>query len=627
MERVLFKQFEKFDYYQNVTLEYLKDHLTELDIEGISLDNYEIYKKSEDVEIVIMKTDKEHPFTITNKTLYINHEWFLENQELVLNLVNFIVSKYKKEEFTINNKDLIDDIVIKTIASNSNIKKINLTPYDIENPYDLTVDNYKTLKESGKASIKTKKVVEELENTFDPILEYNMRKPLINGYSYKDLKEHSNDSLVSGLNFIELNSNLVREDLPNVKFINPNCIIYITEDIINLLPDIISELKKNNISNKLIIKVDNKEAFNEFIMDKNLDYPNIDIRCNLEDVSLPDYLRMEKKLYNMVYEARHLSPFEKYIVAYNIAKSFKKYKENDENKEEARNLYSILENEYIVCVGFSNLFGDLLDKLGLKSVNMSLSVDTSYDLADSNLEAVEGTLKETIEAGHARRIVKITDEKYGIDGVYFADPTWDNDLNNDFYNHLALTGDEVLNSRRFVWLFPRNSDELLYVNSIEEFYFKLNFILDKINSHNYSSNIKTSDENNLEFVLRELLFDKLEKLDPLFLKQLKEKYPFINSVMYWKEDLKDLIYDIGEYLVNHSNKEINGETIFKAVSNVYRDFYHKSEDEIDSLMPELISSNQKRQEIFFPKRNKVTDSDTEVIMNASNKFSLDEMTK
>ena len=147
MERVLFKQFEKFDYYQNVTLEYLKDHLTELDIEGISLDNYEIYKKSEDVEIVIMKTDKEHPFTITNKTLYINHEWFLENQELVLNLVNFIVSKYKKEEFTINNKDLIDDIVIKTIASNSNIKKINLTPYDIENPYDLTVDNYKTLKD------------------------------------------------------------------------------------------------------------------------------------------------------------------------------------------------------------------------------------------------------------------------------------------------------------------------------------------------------------------------------------------------------------------------------------------------------------------------------------------------
>ena len=451
-----------------------------------------------------------------------------------------------------------------------------------------------------------------------------MRKPLINGYSYKDLKEHSNDSLVSGLNFIELNSNLVREDLPNVKFINPNCIIYITEDIINLLPDIISELKKNNMSNKLIIKVDNKEAFNEFIMDKNLDYPNIDIRCNLEDVSLPDYLRMEKKLYNMVYEARHLSPFEKYIVAYNIAKSFKKYKENE---EEARNLYSILENEYIVCVGFSNLFGDLLDKLGLKSVNMSLSVDTSYDLADSNLEAVEGTLKETIEAGHARQIVKITDEKYGIDGVYFADPTWDNDLNNDFYNHLALTGDEVLNSRRFVWLFPRNSDELLYVNSIEEFYFKLNFILDKINSYNYNSNIKTSDENNLEFVLRELLFDKLEKLDPLFLKQLKEKYPFINSVMYWKEDLKDLIYDIGEYLVNHSNKEINGETIFKAVSNVYRDFYHKSEDEIDSLMPRLISSNQKRQEIFFPKRNKVTDSNTEVIMNASNKFSLDEMTK
>ena len=41
------------------------------------------------------------------------------------------------------------------------------------------------------------------------------------------------------------------------------------------------------------------------------------------------------------------SPFEKYIYAYNITKRFKEYKENDEDRTKARNIYDILFNEVI----------------------------------------------------------------------------------------------------------------------------------------------------------------------------------------------------------------------------------------------------------------------------------------
>ena len=47
------------------------------------------------------------------------------------------------------------------------------------------------------------------------------------------------------------------------------------------------------------------------------------------------------------------------------AKKYKEYKENNDKKEQSRNLYDILDGEYMVCVGYATLLGDLLNKLGI----------------------------------------------------------------------------------------------------------------------------------------------------------------------------------------------------------------------------------------------------------------------
>ena len=278
----------------------------------------------------------------------------------------------------------------------------------------------------------------------------------------------------------------------------------------------------------------------------------------------------------------------------------------------SRNLYSILENKFMVCVGFSNMFGDLLNKLGIENSFFSVSIDTSYDKAYKGEEDIEGISKVTDVGGHARRYVHIVDDKYGIDGFYIADPTWDNDLEHDFYNHLAMTDKEVSNTRRYLWLDKYVGKELLNVSSIEEFYQKINFLLDRGNG----------SENSLMSIIKGLV-SIICSLDYKYVEGLKGKYTFIDDYN-WPSDITDLIYYLGEYVVGHVNKEISGETIMSAVRNVYKNAYGYSEEECDKKIEKVILENKDRQEKAFPKRYRIdSDSNSEVIMNDKNKFDIE----
>ena len=367
-----------------------------------------------------------------------------------------------------------------------------------------------------------------------------------------------------------------------------------------------------NKSNKIVIDIKNKEEFNHYLLENSIMGNNIFIRSDGMGVLFKDYLRFERQLYDMIEESSSLSPFEKYIYAYNKVKNFKKYRENYEDKRSARNLYSILENKFMVCVDFSNMFGDLLNKLRIENSFFSISIDTFYDDAYRGEEDIEGISKVVSEEGHARRYVHIVDEKYGIDGFYVADPTWDNNLEHDFYNHLAMTDKEVSSTRRYLWMDKYVGKELLNVSSIEEFYQKINFLLDRGNG----------SEDSLMSIIKGLIGITCS-LDCKYVEQLKEKYVFIDDYN-WPSDITDLIYDLGEYVVGHVNKEISGETIMSAVRNVYKNAYGYSEEECDKKMEEVILENKERQVWFFPKRYRIdSDGNSEVIMNEKNKFDIE----
>ena len=238
--------------------------------------------------------------------------------------------------------------------------------------YFLKNEHYLKFKQSNIGRVETKGVEKRLEENFDFLIGYNFSRQLISYYGY-------NDIMISDTLYIS--EALTEEELHNLKYIGEDKVLYLKDESYICVNSISSALKKLNKSNKIVIDVKNKEKFNHYLLENSILGNNIFIYSDGVEVSLKDYLRFEGQLYAMIDKASSLSTFEKYIYAYNKVKNFKKYMENDEDKMSARGLYSILENKFMVCVGFSSMFGDLLNKLGIENKDLFVSVDTSYDKA------------------------------------------------------------------------------------------------------------------------------------------------------------------------------------------------------------------------------------------------------
>ena len=592
--------YEQTDKYQSVTSEEIVSNLSKYNITEIELKKEEILRFQEDILKDIYTTET-NPFLIGKQgnVLYINPDYYLKNKEQVEELLTKIISSTQEKSFVIDSNALITKNILKSISSNPNLEEIELARYAQEN-YLLTEEDYNILKQSNLKKIKTSGVSEELKDNFDSLISYNVDRFLISYNKYSDLSKEQ----------IYLNEKITKEEIENLKYLTNNKTkIIIEEENIEDAIVITTRLKELGKENHVVIDINNKELVTPKIL-SNTNYLNgyTDIRIGLDIIPIKEYLRLEKILYQMVEPACNLSPFERYIYAYNVVKQYKQYKENEKNKSASRELYAILENEYMVCVGYSNMLEDLLNKSGIKSIYRSMGVDDSYDKKDE---------KEVVKInwnGHARRLVYINDPKYGIDGFYVADPTWDNDLKNDLYNHLLLTNEEETETKRYNFLptsVSSSSIELMNIQSIEEFYQKINFYLDR----NPESNLKNLISNSI---------DEIRKLDNNFIKKLEEKYPEIQDFFNLWPNEKEILYEIGEYLLTKVNKPVSGQTIMSAVSEVYQKAYHLEGEELQNKLKETIEINNQRQHVQFPKREKIDEYGNQVeLPGISDKFNID----
>ncbi len=592
--------YEQTDKYQSVTSEEIVSNLSKYNITEIELKKEEILRFQEDILKDIYTTET-NPFLIGKQgnVLYINPDYYLKNKEQVEELLTKIISSTQEKSFVIDSNALITKNILKSISSNPNLEEIELARYAQEN-YLLTEEDYNILKQSNLKKIKTSGVSEELKDNFDSLISYNVDRFLISYNKYSDLSKEQ----------IYLNEKITKEEIENLKYLTNNKTkIIIKEENIEDAIVITTRLKELGKENHVVIDINNKELVTPKIL-SNTNYLNgyTDIRIGLDIIPIKEYLRLEKILYQMVEPACNLSPFERYIYAYNVVKQYKQYKENEKNKSASRELYAILENEYMVCVGYSHMLEDLLNKSGIKSIYRSMGVDDSYDKKDE---------KEVVKInwnGHARRFVYINDPKYGIDGFYVADPTWDNDLKNDLYNHLLLTNEEETETKRYNFLptsVSSSSIELMNIQSIEEFYQKINFYLDR----NPESNLKNLISNSI---------DDIRKLDNNFMKKLEEKYPEIQDFFNPWPNEKEILYEIGEYLLTKVNKPVSGQTIMSAVSEVYQKAYHLEGEELQNKLKETIEINNQRQHVQFPKREKIDEYGNQVeLPGISDKFNID----
>ena len=408
------------------------------------------------------------------------------------------------------------------------------------------------------------------------------------------------------------------DDFINLSNISQDTKIIIESNCIENFNIFSNQLVKQGLNNDVILEVDDKNKFNNNIINF-VDYKNLYVKYKDNILPFKKYLEFEKLLYMMIEPAKNLSPFEKYIYAYNIAKKYKNYKFSS-NPNESHNLYNILENDYIVCFGYTNLLSDLLDKLQIPNMQLSVSVDSSYNNVGNGNIPLEN--KPISNVGHSRIYVSIVDPKYGINGFYIGDPAWDSYDDYDLYNYLALTDEEVTKTRNYNKLNMSGVDELFNINSVQGFYKKINFLLDKRINNNFYGFESVKD-------IIFCLIERLKKMDSNFIEQLKNRYSFIDDYSYkYPDNLTDLLYELGEYLLQHVNKEISGEIIIRGVEEVYKSTNIFPQEKIEEELQRTIAVNKKVYDFYFPKRTKYyADGRVEEDSTWYNKFDIDSSEK
>ena len=585
--------------------------------------------------------------------LFFNSEWFKYHKDLGMDILRSFIKNYKRNDLCIDSAKLIDDSIIDAICSNDNIKNIILGK-NSNDSYFLSLKHFDKLSDANKEIIDTYCVEDELSNYYDSSIKYNMTKKLIGNYNYRDLNGSS----------IHLNKNLSDDELSNLEYIGNNTVVNVNSNI-NFF-DIIHKIRELGKDNRIIISYTNKNDFNKKmsiftegyinesgIVPVNNNYvfdDNIYIKSKTDFISIPisDYADYENTLYLAVKGARELSPLEKYLYAYDVTKKFKEYRKNElenknigdydyftqyEIKESSRNLYEVLDNNYIVCAGFVNILKDLLYKLGIPCVDYGVDIDLSVHRAVKQMKGITPNWKELnglekrkiileqqnyipkdLYEGHKRLIVSIRDNKYGVDGYYFSDPTWDSDLDENIYTHVLMTSNDVDNSIFKSKLDFISSNDLFFARDMDEFNKMLGVLFDKNMDFLYKTakeRLTEDDEFNecdikfdIKFQFIYFIKSYVSSVITLFPKVgelLKEKYPFING-NDWpmdeniiSEDVKKLICDCASLTLSKSNKDVKRDTLISALKEVYNHIYTNglTDDDIS-----LINKNLDKEQDF-----------------------------
>lgn len=179
---------------------------------------------------------------------------------------------------------------------------------------------------------------------------------------------------------------------------------------IDELDNIINEFKGSNVVNRLWIDI------------------SFDKSCDFININELDHLRL---IINDVKKTipKNATNLEIITYVYNWLKK-REYKHNSDEPILSKLYSTSLLTEYIVCVGFSKVFNNILSEYGIRA-----SEYQHHLLIDGK------------EIGHDISIVKVQDEKYGVDGLYFFDLTRDsytpNNKNDYKYSGFMMTYDDV----------------------------------------------------------------------------------------------------------------------------------------------------------------------------------------
>ena len=565
-----------------------REKLTQTDIGENYTENYFIKILQQMNADGIFLTTIDKPCCAYDGQIYLNEDYYKKNKEALIK--TYIEKAFNNNFFISIDKiffsDEVVDKICQTKGKNFQLIDISLSKEQEE----------KLLKSFNDISIIVNNKVKKIEN-----------KHIIDRYTMNDIEK------AKSISFLDFN----KKNIENLKYVGEDVDILISlTDIddkslenITLLQQRLEELNKKN---KIIIKDSFKnlepndklsqllkKSSNIVIHTKELSQSSKEEIFSSSEVDVDytsTYIKVNDKLNELVKDMPdNLSTLERYIYVYNITKTFKRYKENPENKFDSRSIDKILFNEYIVCSGFTELLSHLCKKVGIETSKISLNVD----LRNRSLKNNEETpfLKEA----HSRLLVNIDDDVYNVHNYFIADPTWDNNMIKETYDYMLKPIDSMDYSSNYFW--EAKEDAYLNVHSEEEYQTKLNRYLKikfnevkKLNKNTKNSS-GTLEQETMQMTLSNI-FNTLKKLDNNLYNLLNDEYENIKSNSeistrdkYFKYE--ELMINIGKVMIKKNNKKLPIEILTQAVSNV-KDIENKEKFKTDFI---------NREQELFPYEN------------------------
>ena len=156
------------------------------------------------------------------------------------------------------------------------------------------------------------------------------------------------------------------------------------------------------------IAKDDQNTINIYFADSTNDEYN-----SFSKLSLGDTIFVNNRIDAIVkyIKEKEFTPYEAMIYIHNWATGFK-YRENIKDLNQQMIVGPIKEFD-VVCAGYVSLIKAIIDKLDMPGLECDITTIGSI------------TSKKNAINGHVINLIKIKDEKYNIDGIYFNDATWD----------------------------------------------------------------------------------------------------------------------------------------------------------------------------------------------------------
>lgn len=335
--------------------------------------------------------------------------------------------------------------------------------------------------------------------------------------------------------------------------------VYIDLDNLDSVKKVLEYLQSNEIKQDLFIKLPQNEN-KEFVISDNIEFfeklaednVNINFKYNTgaNEISLKQVIDNEHFMQYVAEDikSKNFSPLEKLIAVYDITKVFKPYNEDKSlhNSSASRGLYEYLGNEYMVCAGYADLINNLGHRLGLNVSKIHLDLDK-----------FSGEIE-----GHARNYSNIVDDKYGIDGFYVLEPTWEHngkakatsgrgtyEYSRSSYTKFLQTTEEGRNNYSDGQIIVDGYDDFLTSNTPEELR-------------------RAVSKNKID------VYSMIEHLDPDFSKKFE-------GLNIRENDDANVVID---YFKSKINKPIPKKTLLDAIINVKKTVYlNYSEQDFEDM--------------------------------------------